>query len=310
MRSSRAFAAAVGAIIALVWSQSARAQVSAQGFRVERLYSSAPGAGWVVMDALDMRGGLGGVMGLTMGYAHDPLRVEGAPVVEHRAFADFGFAATYDRWRLYLNMVMPLVIDGQSATSGGYRFTAPSVDPASNPDTLSDVRIGLDTRLFGREGAPLRLGAGAQLFVPNGVRSDYDTDHTYRAMARALVAGDAGRLTYAAHVGAHVRPLDDSPVPGSPRGSEFVFGAAAGARLAVRSGAAVVVGPEIFGSTALKSPFGADTTGVEALVSGRIEGTGDTWPQMRVKLGAGGGLTARFGAPEWRTVLSIEIFAR
>ena len=79
VRARRARMAAVLALAAAMATaatgRSARAQQAAQGFAVERLYQSAPGGGWVVMDALDMHGGLGGVMALSSGYAHDPLRV-------------------------------------------------------------------------------------------------------------------------------------------------------------------------------------------------------------------------------------------
>ena len=53
----------------------ARAQQQPQGFAVERFYPSAPGGGWLVMDALDMHGGLGGAVALTSGYARDALRI-------------------------------------------------------------------------------------------------------------------------------------------------------------------------------------------------------------------------------------------
>ncbi len=43
-------------------------------------------------------------------------------------------------------------------------------------------------------------------------------------------------------------------------------------------------------------------------MSARVEGTKDDGPQLRVKLGAGGGLDAQFGAPEWRVVFGIELF--
>jgi hypothetical protein len=116
---------------------------------------------------------------------------------------------------------------------------------------------------------------------------------------------------YAGQLGVHVRPLDDAPTPGSPKGSELLFGVAAGPRLALgKEGAmALVVGPEIFGETALRSPFGS-ATGVEGLLSGRIEGTAEDGTQLRVKLGIGAGLDARFGAPEWRAIVGIELFDR
>jgi hypothetical protein len=301
---------------AVAWTSTARAQQQAEGFGVERLYLSAPGAGWFVMDTLDMQGGLGGVAGLTMGYSHDALRVktindsQHLAVVSDEAFANFGFAATYERWRVYLNFNMPLVIEGQSGAVGNYQFAAPSVDPSSNPDTLTDARIGFEGRLLGDAGSPFRLGADAQLFVPNGDRAEYDTDGTYRAMLRGLVAGDVGLLTYAGQLGVHVRPLDDSPTPGSPQGSELLFGAAAGAKLPVSEDRhiALIVGPELFGATAFQSFLGSSGTAIEGLLSGRVEGTRDDEPQLRFKLGIGAGIDPRFGAPAWRAAIGIELF--
>jgi hypothetical protein len=310
----------------VTWSAAAGAQQQqAQGFGVERLYTSAPGAGWFVMDSLDMHGNLGGVMALTMGYAHDPWRVRSSDgsqrlaVVSDDAFADFGFAVTYQRFRLYLNIDMPLAIEGQSGTVGGLSYTAPTVDPGSSPDALLDARIGFDARILGDERSPFRLGAGAQLFIPNGntcwsdttntYRCDYDTDGTYRAMGRILFAGDVGAFTYAGQAGIHIRPRDDSPVPG-PRGSELLFGAAAGARVPVSSTGrtALVVGPEVYGASALRSLFGTTSTALETLLTLRVEGTADDGPQLRFKLGPGVGLDQHFGAPEWRAVVGIEIF--
>ncbi len=312
LRGAVVFAATVAAVIG--HASRAEAQQQPQGFAVERFYPSAPGGGWFVMDALDMRGNLGGAMAVTGSYALKPLRVtDGAQhlaVVSDQAFTDFGFAATYDRFRLYLNLNMPLTTTGQGGTVGAYRFSSPSVSLGATPDTLSDPRLGLDVRLFGGAKDPLRVGAGAQLFVPNGRRSDYDTDGSFRGMLRVLAAGDVGLLAYAGHLGVHVRPLDDSPAPGSPQGSEMLFGAAVGARLPVDGDghAVVIVGPEIYGETAFQSFFGSTTTGLEALLTSRLEGTAGNGPQLRVKLGSGGGLNPHFGAPEWRAVIGIEIF--
>jgi hypothetical protein len=292
----------------------ASAQQPAQGFAVERFYLSAPGAGWLVMDALDMHDGLGGSLSLTMGYARNPLHVadssQRAAVVAHEAVMDIGAAVTYDRWRLYLNLDAPLAIRGQSGTVGGYSFTAPYVSLQLNPDTLSDARVGLDVRILGGATSQFRLGAGVQLLLPNGNRADYDTDDTFRGMGRILFAGDDGLLTYAGQLGVHIRPLDDSATPGSPRGSELLFGVAGGAKVPVGRNRkmAVIVGPEVFGATALRSFFGENTTALEGLLTARLQGTGDNGAQLRVKLGAGTGINRQFGAPDWRLVLAVEVF--
>ena len=305
---------ALACVILLSASAGAQAQQQAQGFAVERLYPSAPGAGWFVMDSLQMGGGLGGALSLTVGYARNPLRLtdgtQTVAVVSHQMVADIGAAVTYDRWRLYLNLDAPLSIKGYSGTIGDYSFTAPSVDLESNPDTLSDPRIGIDMRDFGSPTSSFRLGVGAQLIFPNGNRADYDTDGTYRGMVRALFAGDEGLVTYAGQLGVHLRPLNDSPTPGSPRGRELLFGVAAGAKLPVGRSAnsAVIVGPEVFGATAFQSFFGSSSTALEGLLTARLEGTAENRAQLRVKLGVGAGINQQFGAPEWRIICGIEIF--
>jgi hypothetical protein len=292
----------------------AGSQQLAQGFAVERFYPSAPGGGWFVMDALDIRGGLGGALSVTGGYALKPLVVsDGAKslaVVSDEAFTDFSVALTYVRWRVYFGLGVPLLIDGQGGIVENRQFIPPSLNLGSNPDSVNDARVGLDARLFGGPTGPFRVGLGTQFFFPSGTQSNYDSDGTVRSMLRALVAGDVGRFGYAGQIGVHVRLLDDAPAPGSAQGSELLFGLAAGPRLALgRSGrTTVVVGPELYGETAFRAPFSSGGTGVEALLSGRLEGTREDGAGFRVRLGTGGGLSPHFGAPEWRIVFGVDLF--
>jgi hypothetical protein len=290
----------------------ANAQQQPAGFAVERLYQSAPGGGWFVMDDLDISGRLGGAVELTSGYARNPLVITGPDgkqklaVVKEEAFFEIGAAITYNRVRGYINFPMPLLLSGTSGTLGPYQFTAPSVSLGTNPDTVSDPRIGMDVRLLGEPRSVLRLGAGAQLIFPSGSRSDYVTDARYRAMFRFLAAGDAGPYRYTGQFGVHVRPLNDAPVPGSPNGSEFLYGIGGGRRFAGPSGWAVIAGPEIFGETAFHSFFSGET-GTEALLTGRLEQTG-TAGNLRIKLGVGHALEQNFGAAQWRIVFGVELF--
>ena len=263
-----------------------------------------------------MQPGFGGAIALTTGYARDPLVLSSGAqrlaVVSNEAFAEIGAAGNYGPLRLSLDFAMPLALSGQSGTLGGYAYTGPSVDLGTNPDSISDVRIGADLRLVGAPGTRFRFGLGAQLFVPSATpedtRADYVTDGIVRAMFRALVAGDIGAWRYAGQLGVHVRPLNEWPIPGGPDGSELLFGAAAGRRFDAGTSWAFVVGPEVFGETAFVSFFGKTTTGAEALLTGRFEGIG-RGAQARFKLGVGGGINPQFGAPEWRIVLSVELFS-
>jgi hypothetical protein len=305
------FAFFAGLILFSFWPPLADAQQQAPGFAVERFYLSAPGGGWFVMDDLDISG-LGGAVSFNSGYARNPLVITGPDgkqrlaVVSEEAFVDIGAALTYDRFRGYINFPMPLLVSGTSGTLGPYQFTAPSVSLGTNPDTLSDSRIGFDVRLLGKPGTSLRLGAGAQLIIPSGNRADYVTDGRYRGMFRFLAAGDAGAYTYAGQLGVHVRPLNDAPVPGSPNGSELLYGISGGRRFAAPSGWTATVGPEIYGETAFRAFFSGET-GTEALLTGRLEQTGPG-PNLRIKLGIGHALVQSFGAAQWRIVFGLELF--
>lgn len=288
----------------------ARAAIAqdAKPFGVERFYPSPAGAGWFVMDDLDLHGKVGGAMDLTVGYDHDPLVVGGLPVVSDRLFANFGGALTYDRFRFSLNFDLPFLVEGESGVVGGYTYTAPNVDPSTVPDPIGDVRVGADVRLLGDAHGPFRLGLGAQFFYPSARAEDYDTDGTFHAMLRVLFAGNVGRVRYAGQIGAHFRWLDD-PAPGGPKGSEALFGVAVGPGFDIGTARQwqLVVGPEVFGATALRSMFGGSATALEGLLSARLEGTRADVVQVRIKLGAGVG-NAQFGAPDWRVLAGIEIF--
>jgi hypothetical protein len=263
------------------------------------------------MDSLDMHGDVGGVLSFSARYAHEPLRVSASriPVVTDSAYGQVAGAITWRSLRFSVGFDFPLAVKGPGVTAGGFQYPAVDVDLGSNPDTLSDVRIGVDARLLGEWNGPFRLGIGAQLWIPSGETREYLSDGTYRGMVRLLLAGDVGVFTWAGQLGVHVRPRDDGGVPGAPRGSELLFGAAAGAKLFAGEASRTVVGPEVYGATAFAGFFKPETTSAEALLSARWEGTGGTGPQLRVRLGAGLGLGTQFGTPSWRVLLGIEVFS-
>jgi hypothetical protein len=290
----------------------AEAQQQPSGFALDRFYQSAPGGGWFVMDDLDISGRLGGAVSASSGYERNPLVITGPDgkqklaVVSQEAFLDIGGSVTHDRFRGYVNFPVPLVVTGTSGTLGPYQFTAPSVTLGTNPDSISDPRIGLDVRLLGQPGGLLRLGAGAQVIIPSGSRADYVTDARYGGMFRFLAAGDAGAFRYAGQLGVHVRPLNEAPVPDSPNGNEFLYGISGGRSFALSNDWAVVAGPEIFGETAFHASSSGEA-GAEALLTGRFERTG-TGRNLRIKLGVGHAIVQNFGAAQWRIVCGVELF--
>jgi hypothetical protein len=314
MRSSSVLALAVSAIAAT--GASARAQTAppaAPGFAVERLDLAPAGAGWIALDDLAMQPGLGGALALEFGYEHAPLRIDDGgtrvPIVSQRSTVTLSGSVTYDRFRFSLAVESELWASGDSPIIDGYQYTAPSIDPSSHPDAIADPRLGVDVRLVGDPASVFRLGVSGELFALNGTQADYDSDGTWRGIVRAEVAGDTGAYSYAAYAGVHIRTLDDASIPGSPRGSEFVFGAGGGVATRVGNWRAVI-GPEVFGATAFEAAFGDNTTALEALASGRIEQVTGKGRQIRLRLGIGAGLDPEFGAPQWRILAGIEMFGQ
>src|SRR5215471_3752308 len=118
---SRRMCALITMLVALFfcgWPATLSAQQQAQGFALERFYPSAPAGGWFVMDDLNMSGGLGGAVSFISGYSRNPLQVKNSngaqqlSVVSDEAFAEIGVAGAYRRYRFYLNIPMPLLLDG------------------------------------------------------------------------------------------------------------------------------------------------------------------------------------------------------
>jgi hypothetical protein len=319
----RSFSCAAVGMALLFATTKARAQVAAEGYIVERFNPAAAGNPWLVMDDINLQGPLGGAVSLSTSYARRPLRVslpdgsQSLNVVSDQALADVGLAILYERFRWTLDIVNPIYGAGQSGSLGGYQFTAPSVTIGKYPDKVVDIRFGFDARLLGDVSGPLRLGLSAQLFAPSGERATYVTDNTYRSLLRAQFAGHWGFVNFAGFAGVHIRPRDDSSKLdsaslGGPRGSEFVFGVAAAPGFALRSDKALClgVGPEIFGESSFKGFLGKYTTALEGLLSGHLTHVDEHGARLRLKLGAGRGLNAQFGAPTWRMVLGIEISDR
>src|ERR1700723_2125100 len=109
----------------------ADAQQQPSGFAVERLYQSAPGGGWFVMDDLNISGGIGGVLSISSGYAHNPLVITGPDGTQHlalvtqQAFVDLGGAVTYHRFRGYINLPTPILGTGTPGPLCPFQLIAP-----------------------------------------------------------------------------------------------------------------------------------------------------------------------------------------
>jgi outer membrane protein OmpA-like peptidoglycan-associated protein len=271
----------------------------APGFAVNRLEPAERGSEWFVTDSLDLRGHGRPAMGFVLDYARRPLvfREDGGgstALVSHQLFGHFGASVVFwDRLRLAGSLPVALSQSGQSLVIDGVPYTAPAGSAAG------DLRLALDLRLLGDYRDVFSLAVGGRVWLPTGERQAYTGDDALRTGGHVLAAGEIGEFVYAGRLGVNYRSLNES-FAGSPLGTELTFAASAGMRLLDD---ALVVGPELFGSTVLPDggAFDKRTTPIDAIVGAHY--TAGPW---RVGAGVGPGLTRGMGSPAFRGLLSVE----
>ena len=273
-----------------------------EGFALDRFEPAERGSSWFVLDSLDMRGHVRHAVGLDGEVAYKPLVVynadgsERAAIIKVQPFVHLGASLVmWNRLRVGFNLPMRISQTGDDNAIGSNTFSA------SHSETIGDLRLGSDVRLFGTYGSPITMAAGLQVWVPTGDRASYTGDGKARLAPRVLAAGQAGDFGYSAQLAFNYRPQDDS-FGGSPMGSEMAFGVAAGLYGLKKT---LLFGPEVYGRTGVSSSdafFGKHTSPVEALLGVHYQFS----PDFNVNFGIGPGLSRGLGSPVVRSVLSIE----
>jgi outer membrane protein OmpA-like peptidoglycan-associated protein len=286
----------------LVQAGVALAQDQAKGFALNRFDPSERGSEWFVLDSLDLRGDARIAAGVVGDWAHKPLVLyneDGSVdklLVGDQLYVHVGASLVlWSRLRLSLNIPIAAYERGEEGIVDGVTYQPPA------KVALGDIRAAADVRLLGDYGSFITLAAGVAVYAPTGNRDDYTGDGKIRIMPRVLAAGDIGPLTYAARLAFQYRALDGQYAAGSI-GSEALFGAAVGVRLADKK---LVVGPEFYGSTVVSESdafFKKLSTPMEILIGGHYL----IADQVRAGLGVGPGLTRAFGTPQFRVLASVE----
>jgi outer membrane protein OmpA-like peptidoglycan-associated protein len=299
---SRPLALAVLAAAASTLSATPSSAQTASGFSLDRFNPSERGSEWFALDSLDLRGHLRPAIGLVGELADSPLvlynadgSVRSKPVQYQLVLHPGASLVLWDRLRVGFDLPIAVYESGNGGSVDGVTYQG--VGSAG----IGDLRLGADVRLLGQYGDVFRLAAGTQVFVPVGSQSGYLSDGSIRiVIPRVQVAGDVDWFSYAANVGFNYRN-DTSTFGGTPLGSEFVFGASAGAHLFDRK---LLVGPELYGSTVVTngSAFAKTNTPLELLIGGHYL-IADSW---RVGLGVAPGLTRGLGEPAVRYLASVE----
>ena len=298
-----AAASAASALAVSATLRSAFAQTSSpQGFAVNHFDPSERGSEWFALDSLDLRGNFRPAIGIVGEQAYRPLILTDGngnlikSIVRDQSFLHLGGNVVIaDRLRVAADVPVMTYADGHTAVVGDVTYRAPV-----HSSGIGDVRLGADLRVFGTYGGFFTGAIGAQLELPTGAQDSYAGDGSVRVLPHALVAGDIGIFTYAAKAGATIRGLDESYDNGQV-GTELDLGGAVGLRLADRK---LVVGPEVFARSVFTNGafFSKKASPVEGLLGAHYT-IADAW---RAGAGVSTGLTAGYGTPVFRGILSVE----
>ncbi|MEO8876990.1 MAG: OmpA family protein [Polyangiaceae bacterium] len=270
------------------------------GFVVNRFEPSERGSDWFTLDSLDLSGAARPAFGVVGDYNVRPLVIYDnngniqSSVVRNQFILHAGASFVFlDRFRIAADMPFQLFADGHQGTLNGVTYFPPANDQA-----LGDLRLSADVRLLGQYGGVFTAAIGAQVSLPTGSQDNYMSDGQVRVLPRAVVAGDVGPIAYSARLGIQYRGLD-SNIGGSNIGSEFTFGGSVGLRAFDH---ALLIGPEVYGSTVFNDAFDKQSTPVEGVFGPHIFLNNG----LRFGAGVGTGLSRGFGAPVVRTLFNIE----
>lgn len=292
----------LGALVfAAAFSAAPWVNAERSGYALDHYTPAERGSDWFALESLNFRGSLRPAAGLTLDAAHHPLIAADAAdngvsaLVSAQVYAHAGASLVLaERLRLGLNLPVQLLATGESVQIDGVQYAPPAHSLA-----LGDLRLGGDLRLFGHYGGAASLAIGTQVFLPTGERSDYSGYGHPRVAPHTLFAGESGPFAYSARVGfllARSRSFG-----GSELGNHLEFGAAFGVRLLDRK---LLLGPELFGGTVISN--GVALTQRATPVEGLFGAHYAIDPAWRVGAAVSGGITAGFGTPQIRGLLSLD----
>jgi outer membrane protein OmpA-like peptidoglycan-associated protein len=265
------------------------------GFVVDRFQPSE--SEWFALDSLDLRGAFRPAIGVVGDYVAPPLTSRADPpekVVLDMWTLHAGAAFNIvDRFRLAVDVPFVVASDGRAQNLAGAQFAAPT------GSALGDVRFGADVRLGGTYGEEFTIATGIRFWANSGDRAAYSGDGKWAGAQHVLFAGQVGAFVYAGRVAYGYHYREQPFLDGTFGGSQFEFGVSMGAKVA--SGR-LVLGPELFGSTAVDHAFTGRDTPTEALFGAHVAlGAG-----FRAGAGVGTGITKAYGSPDIRVLFGLE----
>ncbi|HET8935448.1 MAG TPA: OmpA family protein [Polyangiales bacterium] len=287
-------------LMLLVFAGQAHAQQ--RGYSINLFEVSERGSEWFSADSLDLRGHVRPAIGVVGEWAYRPLTARNSTddyilsIIRNQFVMHAGASLVLvDRLRFGVDIPIQAYVDGNAATIGG-ATVAPPEDKAS----IGDIRLAADVRLFGEYGEAITGALGVRVALPSGDRDTYAGDGQVRITPQFQLAGEVDAFVYAARVGVTIRP-ESERFANTYVDSNLSYSLAAGIRAVQRR---LVVGPELYAHTSLTHDqfFKKRTTPTELMLGAHymvVDG-------LRLGLGFGFGLTAGYGSPQHRGILSVE----
>ncbi|MFT3773063.1 MAG: OmpA family protein [Minicystis sp.] len=283
----------------------AAANASAQGLPLDRFDPAPAGDRMFGVPSPFVAGHLTPHAGLLLEYAHNPLVLSKVgsgdnvgTVLSSQMFLHIN--ASFALWnRLAINLDLPIALlqKGESPTVGTSTF------PSPNKAQIGDLRAGLRVRLFGEYHDPFQIGLGGYVYIPTAPSGAFVGTGKVRGAAQLLLGGRTDRIVWSLAAGPQIQ------------GSTSFSGVSQGTLVNVGAGIGVLlgddrhfqIGPESYASfTVVKDPAATSdalrrTANVEVLLDARYRVIDD----LEISLGAGPGLTAGVGTPDFRGVFMI-----
>jgi outer membrane protein OmpA-like peptidoglycan-associated protein len=287
-------------LMLLVFAGHAHAQQ--RGYAINLFEVSERGSEWFSADSLDLRGHVRPAIGVVGDWAYRPLTARNSgddyvlSIIRNQFVLHAGASLVLvDRLRFGVDIPIQAYVDGRAATIGG-ATVAPPADNAS----LGDIRLAADVRLFGEHGEAITGALGLRVSLPSGDRDTYAGDGQVRITPQFQLAGEVDAFVYAARLGVNIRP-DSERFANTYVDSNLSYTLAAGIRAVERK---LVIGPELYAHTSLTHDqfFKKRTTPTELLLGAHYM----VADGLRLGLGIGFGLTAGYGSPQHRGLLSVE----
>jgi MYXO-CTERM domain-containing protein len=317
MRRRRAGLTALGSLAVLVaaaalalpaHAQPAPPPADVDQFTIERFRLASDSEGVLHTEWGAVPAHLSWDVGLVFGMQDDPLVIYremdggdrervGALVARRISSSLVGSVALWNR--LALSMELPVILSQSEDAPGGAMAMVPELTSTG----IGDVRITPKVQILDAARSGLHLSLLASLFLPtaSGEDSDYWGEERVAFAPEAALARAMGPWRFAANVGylarKNARLLDLSVT------NELYLRLGTGYRMAERGGLPLEFDLGLSAATAAARPLTDYNTNHFELLAG----AGYDLPgPFSAALGAGLGLSAGFGTPDWRVLLAVR----